>query len=71
VGDVAVRDGAVPVGNPLKPMTYPAEAPRGPIVAITGRHAMSGGEIMIQALKTYGIATVVGTRTWGGNSALT
>jgi tricorn protease len=42
-----------------QPAGYPADAPRGPIVAITDGHA-------IQALKTFGIATVVGTRTWGG-----
>ncbi len=48
------------------PSSYPFEAPRGPIVAITDEYAMSGGDIVIQALKSYGIATVVGTRTWGG-----
>jgi tricorn protease len=46
--------------------SYPAEAPRGPIVAIADEYAMSGGDIVTQALKSYGIATVVGTRTWGG-----
>ena len=49
-----------------EPSSYPFEAPRGPIVAITDGYAMSGGDIVIQALKSYGIATVVGTRTWGG-----
>lgn len=49
-----------------QPANYPADAPRGPIVAITDGHAISGGDIAIQALKTFGIATVVGTRTWGG-----
>lgn len=49
-----------------QPASYPADAPRGPIVAITDGHAGSGGDIAIQALKTFGIATVVGTRTWGG-----
>ena len=48
------------------PSSYPFEAPRGPIVALTNEYAMSGGDIVIQALKSYGIATVVGTRTWGG-----
>ena len=47
------------------PSSYPFETPRGPIVAMTDEHAMSGGDIVIQALKSYGI-TVVGTRTWGG-----
>ena len=49
-----------------EPSTYPADAPRGPIVAITDEYASSGGDLVIQALKSYGIATVVGTRTWGG-----
>jgi len=49
-----------------EPSSYPFEAPRGPIVAITDEYAMSGGDIVVQALKSYGIATVVGARTWGG-----
>jgi tricorn protease len=49
-----------------EPFSYPAEAPRGPIVAITDGYASSGGDLAVQALKSYGIATVVGTRTWGG-----
>jgi tricorn protease len=49
-----------------EPSSYPFEAPRGPIVAITDEYAMSGGDIVVQALKSCGIATVVGTRTWGG-----
>jgi tricorn protease len=48
------------------PSGYPFEAPRGPIVAMTNEYAMSGGDVVIQALKSYRIATVVGTRTWGG-----
>ncbi|HEX9033802.1 MAG TPA: PDZ domain-containing protein, partial [Streptosporangiaceae bacterium] len=48
------------------PLSYPFEAPRGPIVAITDEYASSGGDIVVQALKSYGVATVVGTRTWGG-----
>jgi tricorn protease len=49
-----------------EPLSYPFGTPRGPMVAITDEYAMSGGDIVIQALKSYGIATVVGTRTWGG-----
>ncbi len=49
-----------------EPSSYPADAPRGPIVAITDEYASSGGDLVIQALKSYGTATVVGTRTWGG-----
>jgi tricorn protease len=49
-----------------EPQGYPVEVPRGPIVAITDEFAMSGGDIVIQVLKSCGIAPVVGTRTWGG-----
>jgi tricorn protease len=49
-----------------EPSSYPRQAPRGPIVAITDGYASSGGDLVVQALKSYGIATVVGTRTWGG-----
>ncbi len=49
-----------------EPSSYPGGAPRGPIVAMTNEYAMSGGDIVVQALKSYGIAPVVGTRTWGG-----
>ena len=49
-----------------EPSSYPADAPRGPIVAITDEYASSGGDLVIQALKSYRIATVVGARTWGG-----
>jgi tricorn protease len=51
-----------------EPSSYPADAPRGPIVAITDEYASSGGDLVIQALKSYRIATVVGTRTWGGRA---
>jgi tricorn protease len=50
-----------------EPFTYPSEAPREPIVAITDGYASSGGDLVVQPLKSYGIATVVGTRTWGGS----
>jgi tricorn protease len=49
-----------------QPSSYPAEAPRGPVVALADEYAGSDGDIVTQALKSYGIATVVGTRTWGG-----
>jgi tricorn protease len=49
-----------------EPSTYPGEAPRGPIVALADEYASSGGDFVVQAVKAYGIATVVGTRTWGG-----
>jgi tricorn protease len=49
-----------------EPLSYPVDAPRGPVVAITDGYASSGGDLVIKALRSYGIATVVGTRTWGG-----
>jgi tricorn protease len=49
-----------------KPSSYPSEAPRGPIVAIVDEYAGSDGDIATQAIKLYGIAPVIGTRTWGG-----
>ncbi len=49
-----------------EPAGLPANAPRGPIVALADEYASSGGDIVVQALKSCGVATVVGTRTWGG-----
>ncbi len=49
-----------------EPASYPSEAPRGPIVAIADEYAGSDGDIATQAIKLYGIAPVIGTRTWGG-----
>jgi tricorn protease len=46
--------------------SYPAEAPRGPIVTLTDECAGSDGDIATQAVKRYGLGPVVGTRTWGG-----
>jgi tricorn protease len=49
-----------------RPVSYPVEAPRGPVVALTDECAGSDGDIVTQAIKSYGIGPVVGTRTWGG-----
>lgn len=35
---------------------HPGHESGGPIVALTNEYAMSGGDIVIQALKSYGIA---------------
>jgi tricorn protease len=43
-----------------EPLTYPADAPRGPIVAITDEYASSGGDLVNQALMSYGIANLGG-----------
>jgi tricorn protease len=49
-----------------EPWTYPSEAPRGPIVVLADEYAGSDGDIVTQAIKLYGIAPVIGMRTWGG-----
>lgn len=48
------------------PGTYPAHAPRGPVVVLTDEFAGSDGDIITQVAKLRGIGPVVGTRTWGG-----
>jgi tricorn protease len=49
-----------------KPMTYPEDAPRGPIVTLADEFAGSDGDIITAAIKRLGLGPVVGTRTWGG-----
>lgn len=49
-----------------EPTTYPAHAPRGPVVVLTDEFAGSDGDIIAQVAKLRGIGPVVGTRTWGG-----
>ncbi|GAT65430.1 peptidase S41 [Planomonospora sphaerica] len=50
----------------LAPITYPEEAPRGPLVAVTDHNAGSDGDIVTAAFKIHELGPVVGTRTWGG-----
>jgi len=54
------------VGRGVQPQTYPQDAPRGPMVALTDEFAGSDGDIVTAAIKTLGLGPVVGTRTWGG-----
>lgn len=49
-----------------QPMTYPMDAPRGPIVTVADEFAGSDGDIVTAAIKRLGLGPVVGTRTWGG-----
>ncbi|MCE7079171.1 S41 family peptidase [Streptomyces sp. ST2-7A] len=49
-----------------EPLSYPENAPRGPIVAISNEHAGSDGDMVTAAIRTLGLGPVVGTRTWGG-----
>jgi tricorn protease len=48
------------------PSTYPADAPRGPVVALADELSGSDGDIVTAAIKRLGIGPVVGVRTWGG-----
>jgi tricorn protease len=47
-------------------VTYPADAPLGPMVAITNEHAGSDGDIFCHAWKIYRLGPLIGKRTWGG-----
>ncbi|MCC9197825.1 PDZ domain-containing protein [Arthrobacter sp. zg-Y820] len=49
-----------------QPSTYPAHAPRGPVVILTDEFAGSDGDIITQVAKLRGIGPVIGMRTWGG-----
>lgn len=49
-----------------QPVTYPEDAPRGPMVALADEFSGSDGDIVTAAIKRLGLAPVVGTRTWGG-----
>jgi tricorn protease len=51
---------------PQTPFSYPFDAPRGPLVAVSDECAGSDGDIVTHAFKRYGLGPVVGTRTWGG-----
>lgn len=48
------------------PIPYPAEAPMGPMVALTNEYAGSDGDIFSQNFKTLGLGPLIGKRTWGG-----
>jgi len=49
-----------------RPEPYPAEAVRGPMVAITNEHAGSDGDIFSHAFKALDLGPLIGRRTWGG-----
>ncbi|MEU3736326.1 S41 family peptidase [Streptomyces sp. NPDC032198] len=49
-----------------QPYSYPADAPRGPVVVVANEFSGSDGDIVNAAIKALGIGPVVGTRTWGG-----
>lgn len=49
-----------------RPQSYPVEAPRGPMVALTNARAGSDGDIFCQSFKLLGLGPLIGQRTWGG-----
>jgi tricorn protease len=48
------------------PEPYPAESPRGVLVAITNEQAGSDGDIFSHAFKQMKLGALIGKRTWGG-----
>ncbi|HLI08823.1 MAG TPA: PDZ domain-containing protein [Ktedonobacteraceae bacterium] len=49
-----------------KPVPYPGESPRGPMVALTNEQAGSDGDIFSHSFKLMGLGPLIGMRTWGG-----
>jgi tricorn protease len=54
------------VARRLRAGSYPQDAPRGPVVALTDEFAGSDGDMITAALRILGLGPVVGARTWGG-----
>ena len=50
----------------MRPESYPMDARRGPMVALTDEWAGSDGDIVTAAIKLKHLGPVVGARTWGG-----
>ncbi|MFW6599738.1 S41 family peptidase [Propionibacteriaceae bacterium Y2011] len=46
--------------------SYPAQAPRGPVVLLANENSGSDGDIVNAGAKALGIGPVIGVRTWGG-----
>jgi tricorn protease len=66
VEKLARRVMAWDVGRWLRPVSYPQEARRGPLVTVADENAGSDGDIVTAAIRSLGLGPVVGTRTWGG-----
>jgi tricorn protease len=49
-----------------QPEPYPAESPRGPMVALTDEHSASDGDMFSHAFKLMKLGPLIGKRTWGG-----
>ncbi|HLH47668.1 MAG TPA: S41 family peptidase [Acidimicrobiales bacterium] len=50
----------------FEPATYPADTPRGPMVALIDQYAGSDGDIGSTSFRMLGLGPLVGVRTWGG-----
>lgn len=59
------------VARRAEPGSYPGDAPRGAIVALTDECAGSDGDIGTHVFRRYGLGPVVGVRTWAVSSAST
>jgi tricorn protease len=53
-------------GRGIRPISYPEDGRRGPLVTVTDEFAGSDGDIVTAAIKLLGLGPVIGTRTWGG-----
>ena len=53
-------------GRWIRPVSYPEDGRRGPVVTVADEFAGSDGDIVTAAIKLLGLGPVVGTRTWGG-----
>jgi len=49
-----------------QPDPYPAESPRGPMVALTDEYSGSDGDIFSHSFKLMELGPLIGKRTWGG-----
>ena len=47
-------------------VTYPVDAPRGPMVGLCDQYAGSDGDIVSMGFRQRNLGPLVGTRTWGG-----
>lgn len=47
-------------------VSYPIDAPRGPLVGLCDQYAGSDGDIVSLGFRQRGLGPLVGTRTWGG-----
>jgi tricorn protease len=54
------------LGRWMRPVSYPEEARRGPLVTVADEFAGSDGDIVTAAIHLLGLGPVVGARTWGG-----